>query len=393
MDKKKVLIVNKSFELGGIQSSMINMANELSRYYEVHLFIYNPVGALKERLSKDVKILEPTWQFRCLGMSLKEAMRSRNFKMISFRLFATIWSKAFHNKLPIEIAIKNQTRMCGYDLAIAYHQEQRKKTVASGFARVVDKCVDARKKVAWLHFDSNTVDLDSQYNNLFYNKMDKVVCVSKSLMENFANAYSGLSNKVDYCYNFVPYNSIREKSRENQTQLYPGDRFVCFSACRLAEVKALVRGVNALSGILKSHKEVVWYIAGEGPERSNIEKAIKANGLEEQVVLIGNQPNPYPYMRNADLVLNVSYHEAAPMVFLESKTLGTPVFATRTSSAEELLRNNIDSFVCDNSEEGIRERFAWLMENRECVKNAKLRLADYCASNDESMLKIKKWLE
>ena len=136
----------------------------------------------------------------------------------------------------------------------------------------------------------------------------------------------------------------------------------------------------------------MWFIAGDGAERANIEMAIKTDGLEEYIHLIGAQSNPYPYMRNADLVLNVSFHEAAPMVFFESRALGTPVFATRTVSAEELLCNQVDSFICDNSEAGLCEAFADLMANRELVQNARKALHGHHMSNEESLLKIKKIL-
>ena len=390
---KKIIIVNKSFVIGGIQTSMINMANALTKYYEVHLFVYNPMGPLKERLNSDIKVKEPSWVFKCLGMSLKEVLRTKHPQMIAFRLFAGVWAKLFNNNLPLKIAMRRQPKMTGYDLAIAFHQEQRKKTVVSGFARVVDLCIEAKKKIAWLHFDSDTIDLDSQYNNPFYQKMDKVVCVSKSLMENFAKNNPELSDKMDYCYNFILYDVLKEKSLAKQEIDYPSDRFVCFSACRLTEEKALTRGVSALSSVLKEHDEVVWYIAGDGPERNKIENAIKEHGLEQQIILIGNQSNPYPYIRNANLVLNVSYHEAAPMVFAESKALGTPVFATNTSSAMEILGDKENAFICENSEEGIRELFAWLMNNKQYVKNAKLQLENYQASNYESITKIKRWIE
>ncbi|MBQ3231027.1 MAG: glycosyltransferase [Clostridia bacterium] len=390
---KKILLVNKSFELGGIQSSMVNMANELSKHYEVHLFVYNPSGVMKERLNDKVKVLDTSWRFKCLGMTIKGALKSKSIKLAAFRVFAAVWSKLFTNKLPLNMAIKHQPKMVGYDLAIAYHQEQRKTAVVSGFARVVDRCVEAKKKVAWLHFDSSTIDLDSEFNNPFYQKMDKVVCVSKSLMENFANAHSELSDKMDYCYNFMLYDVIKEKSLQPQGVEFPSNKFVCFSACRLTEEKALVRGISAMSGVLKEHPEVVWYIAGDGTERNNIETAIKENSLEKQIVLIGHQSNPYPYIRNANLVLNLSYHEAAPMVFFESKALGTPVFATKTASATELLTDNTDSFICENSESGIRERFAWVVENRDAVEAARLNLEKYEANNDASVAKVGELIE
>lgn len=385
---KKILIVNKSFELGGIQSSMVNMANELSRLYKVDLFIYNPNGVMKERLNDSVRVLESSWRFKCLGMPLKEAIKTKNSKIIAFRLFAAVWSKLFDNRLPINIAIKHQPKMTGYDLAIAYHQEQRKKTAVSGFTRVVDRCVEAKTKAAWLHFDSSTLDLDSEFNNPFYIKMNKIVCVSQSLMKNFSQRYTELESKMDYCYNFLLYEVIKEKSLEQPQVKFDNEKFICVSACRLTEEKALVRCIYAITDTLKKNSDVIWYIAGEGDERSKIQNVIKSLGLEKQIILLGNQSNPYPYMKNADLLLNVSYHEAAPMVFFESKALGVPVMATRTSSAEELLCNGVDSFICDNSEAGIRRCFEELVNDRNRVKSAKKVLEDYSASNNMSLGKI-----
>ena len=80
-----------------------------------------------------------------------------------------------------------------------------------------------------------------------------------------------------------------------------------------------------------------------------IQNAIDEAQLSDRILLIGELSNPYPYMRNADLLLNLSYHEAAPMVFLEAHALGVPVFATRTSSADELLRDGETDFICENS--------------------------------------------
>ncbi len=385
---KRILIVNKSFEVGGIQSSMANMANELGKYYQVDLFVYNPIGVMKERLNAEITVLEPSWRFKSLAMTLKETFKSRNLKWIVFRIFSTIWTKLFSNKLPIRMALKHQKSLEGYDLAIAYHQEQRKKSVLSGFTRVVDECVIAPKKIAWLHFDSKTIDLDSNYNNQFYQKMDRIVCVSKSLMENFSLMNPSLSAKMEYCYNFINYDSMKAKSEMEQTVPYPENRFICFCACRLTAEKALVRAIQALSDTFKKHRDVMWFIAGDGVERSNVEMAIEENGLNGRIVLLGNQSNPYPYMRHADLLLNVSYHEAAPMVYFESKALGVPVFTTKNSSSDELLQNGIDSFICENSDEGIRELFSYLMENRGLIASAKESLRSYSANNNESLAKI-----
>ena len=131
---KKVLIVNKSFETGGIQSSMVNMANELANHCQVDLFLYNPEGPIRERVNENVTILPVSWRFRAIGMTLQQAIQAKDIRILAYRLFISLWTKLVSNQFPIQNAIKHQQKLLGYDVAIAFHQEQRKHSVVSGFA-------------------------------------------------------------------------------------------------------------------------------------------------------------------------------------------------------------------------------------------------------------------
>lgn len=390
---KKILIVSKAFATGGIESSLVNLANELQKYYRVDILAYDPTGITKERLHESVRILPVSWRLNALGTPLKRALKSKEPAFVLFRLAATIWTKVFSNRLPIAWAIQHQEKLTGYDLAISFHQEMGKHTVASGFSRVVDRCVEAKCKVAWLHYDSTAIDLDSSFNNPFYEKMNKIVCVSRSLKEGFVKKFPQFRDKTEYCYNFLDEIALEEKSRQPQTVAYPPGSRVCFSASRLAEEKALVRGIRCLAPVFREHRQWVWYIAGEGPEKEKMENTIRREGLEKQIILLGNLENPYPYMKQADLLMNVSYHEAAPMVFLEARALGVPIFATRTSSAEELVEEPQCGFVCENSEEGMYRAFRDLMDNPEKLRIMKERLIPGSGSNACSWGKIQSWME
>lgn len=76
------------------------------------------------------------------------------------------------------------------------------------------------------------------------------------------------------------------------------------------------------------------------------------------------------------------------MVFFEAKALGKPVFATKTSSAMELLEDGADAFVCENTEEGIFARFSELMAHREKIALAEQNLRKTSVSNQPSLEKI-----
>ncbi len=392
--RKRILFVNRYFEVGGIQSSLINMANCLCDDYDIDMLVYYPEGVLKNRLDPRVNIIEPSWRLKALGISsLSETLRSRSLKIFLFRLFGTLWSRVFNNGFPISLAVKHQEKLSGYDLAVAYRTETRKELVISGYSRVLDKCVEAKKKAVWVHCDAEKLNVSKEFNEKYYAFADKIVGVSKSVMKAFESVHPKLANKMDYCYNFMDYDELLKKSNEEQKEKYPGGKFICFSACRLSVEKGLVRAVHAFAPILKKHTDVLWYIAGDGPERENIEFAIKEENLDGRIVLLGNKKNPYPYMKNADLLLSLSFHEAAPMVYMEAKALHVPVFSTETSSSVEMLKDDAEDFICENSEEGIKTRFSEIMENREKITAAKRRLENYKGNNDSSLCKIAEWVE
>lgn len=395
MDKpeKKILLINTFFKVGGIQSSLINMANELCEKYQVELLMYYPEGPLKERLDSRVKIIQPSWALKALGMSVTEAVRSKNPLILLLKVFGSVWAKFFDNRLPIWIASKLQPKLKGYDLAVSFRHEAGKKVISSGFVRILDRCVEAEKKMAWIHFDSLKINNDNDFNRKYYEKADKIVGVSQSVANSFKTLNPCFADKTDYCYNFLDYRKIFENSKAEQAVKYPEDKFICFSACRLSEEKGLLRGISALAPVLKENKDVFWYIAGDGPEREAVEAAIKAEGLENRIVLLGNQSNPYPYMKNSDLLLSLSFHEAAPMVYKEAKALRVPVFSTETSSSVEMLKDGVEDFICENSEEGIRNRFSEIMSDRTKVFAAKKALENYCGSNDESVQRVAGWIE
>lgn len=390
---KRVLLVCDSFEMGGIQSSLVNLANALAKVCSVDLFIYHPQGPLKERLSPQVRILPVSWRTQALGMALGAALHSGSLRTALFRSFAAVWAKCFDNVLPLRIAFSHEPRLTGYDLAIGYFQEQSRHYVISGFIRFIDMRVEASLKAGWLHYDPSMLELDNAFNLPLYRRMDKIVLVSRSLKEKYDALHPDLRDKTDFCYNVIDREELLAKSAQPQAIPYPEGRTICFSACRLSEEKAIVRGVKALAPVFKAHDGLMWFIAGDGAERERIQSAIDEEQLADRILLIGQQSNPYPYMRHADLLMNVSYHEAAPMVFLEAHMLGVPVFATRTSSADELLNDGETDFICENSEEGIRESFARLMDSPTVLRKAKERMGQENSGDKMSVDKILAWID
>lgn len=382
---KKILFVDKSFAVGGIQTSMINMMNSLVDEYDVSLFVYNPEGPLKNRLSPKIKVIDPSWRVQTLGMSFSECLKHGTLRQKMFRITMTVWAKIFDNRFPLIIAFSHQPNLKEYDYAIAFHHEAEKKAMTSGFIRFIKKCVIANTYVSWVHNDANNNPIDENFNDKYYRQVDKIVCVSESVKNSFIQNHSKIpEEKVKVCHNFLDFLNINSMAEEKPTIHFDKTKFSCFSACRLERVKGFPRAIEAIAETLKKY-DIQWYIAGSGSERGLIEEAITKYGLEKNIHLLGTVSNPYPLIKQADLLILSSYFEAAPMLYSEAKFFKKPVFTTEISSSKEMLDNGAYGIICENSINGIRIAFANIFKDDSILAkiNMNLKQVDY---NKDSFL-------
>ncbi len=74
------------------------------------------------------------------------------------------------------------------------------------------------------------------------------------------------------------------------------------------------------------------YIYGIGDMQEDLEQLIENLNLKNQVFLMGFDPNPYQYLKAADLFMFGSNHEGFPNVLLEALACGLPILTTNCES-------------------------------------------------------------
>jgi glycosyltransferase involved in cell wall biosynthesis len=103
--------------------------------------------------------------------------------------------------------------------------------------------------------------------------------------------------------------------------------------------------IRAFAG-LRSRRELRLMILGEGRERAALLALATELGVAEDLELPGFVANPYAYMAHAAAVALTSRWEGLPAVLVEALAVGTPVVATRTPGACELLREGEYGALC-----------------------------------------------
>ena len=108
-------------------------------------------------------------------------------------------------------------------------------------------------------------------------------------------------------------------------------------------------------------------------------------GISDSVFFYGEQSNPYRYMKNADLLLISSYHEAAPMVIDEARSLGVPILTTETTSSRDMVSDMGCGFVCENSTSALCEKLYEVASDRDGLASLKTKLKDIGADNADAL--------
>ena len=91
-------------------------------------------------------------------------------------------------------------------------------------------------------------------------------------------------------------------------------------------------------------------LIGDGPQRADVENAVKQRGLNQAISCLGYQPPELVYQAycNATLVILPSRGEMMPRVMLEAWAAGVPFMATAVGAIPDYLVDNENGFLLDS---------------------------------------------
>lgn len=151
-----------------------------------------------------------------------------------------------------------------------------------------------------------------------FSQADKIVVNSIE----FKNQIKKKFNTESLCiYNPLNKNEIISLSKKKANVSFFKKNFINFiNVARLEDQKDHMTLLNAFLNLKKIIKFRLLII-GDGKNKEKIKKFIQENKLNNEIKLLKNISNPFPYIRKSDIFILSSIYEGLPNVLLEAMTL------------------------------------------------------------------------
>lgn len=359
--KQKLSILIYSLASGGAEKVLSLLLFNLHKKYDITLFLMN--NTIFYAIPKNLKIIY-----------LENSNPMENGLKKFLKLPFLSWRYKKLNSANISLSFMNRPN---YINILAKMMGMQSKIVVS-----------ERSMPSLQHKEGIQGMINRVLIKLLYPKADQIICNSigntQDLFDNFQiKDINTISNPIDI------------ENIDNLAKVplqYRDEKFIFITIGRLD------RGKNHQI-LLETMKNIdaKLYIIGEGKLKNSLAEKIKFFNLQNKIILLGQQLNPYQYLVQADCFVFTSLHEGFPNVLLEALTCGLPIISTDCQSGpREILAPNSDiNFqLKDNIEladygiltptknvEKLQEAMSLIINNNSLRKNyqdkAKIRANDF----------------
>lgn len=176
------------------------------------------------------------------------------------------------------------------------------------------------------------------------NESDCVTAVSDSLRQDTLN-YFNVSRNIEVIPNFIDLENYARPSDKCFKEVYsPNGEFVLSHISNFRPVKRISDVVRVFE-LVKREVPAKLILAGDGPERSNVENLARELGVIGDVIFLGKTKAIERVLCMSDLYLMTSESESFGLSALEAMASYVPVISTNTGGIPEVNQNNFSGFL------------------------------------------------
>lgn len=307
--KKSIIFILPDLETGGAERIVTTIANHLPREkYEPEIMLLRKEGGYLDFLKKDIEIIDLKIQ------------RIRN------SLFPIL--REIRKRKP-DIVFSGFGEVNAY-LSLFIRLFPKTKFIARE-TNVVSQHV-TRKEIRFFY--------------KFYNNYDKIICQSDDMRNDLVKNFGIKKEKLIKINNPVDFNFIEEKLKDSvKPESYSEDFRNVVAVGNLSARKGFDNLLNVFSHL--KNEKILLHILGDGRDKELLHQMKNEMNLQK-VIFHGQQKNPYPFLKYADLFILSSRYEGFPNVLLEAGACGTFSLANDCKGGiREIIQPKINGKVSD----------------------------------------------
>ncbi|WP_312300309.1 glycosyltransferase [Chryseobacterium sp.] len=347
--KIKILFRHRSMEMGGVEKVLLGLLNNLDRNkFEMTVCLTLNQGKLRNELPKHVRkvyLTDGKEDFSSNSLVQKLQLVARRIKLRKLKNNPAIADKIINDTFDIEIGMDYRD----YDA-------------------ILNSTHKNSKKIGWFHSEINVPQFQPLVPGILksFPQFDHMVYCSHKIKDMMHQYYPELQYPPEtVIINPIPIEEIKRKAEEKLDDFPEGPVFV--SIGRLHSRKGYHKLIEAHKRLIDEgfHHSIV--VIGDGGEMANLKAQAAHSNVEKTFILVGNQMNPYPYIKKADYFVLPSESEAWPLVIAEALILQKPIVATNVGDVGLMIKDRETGYLINYEVDEMYEGMKAFLTNPELV--------------------------
>ncbi len=387
--KKKILFVVSNMESGGVSKSMSSLLNIVdTNIYDVDCFILSPQGIFMDSIPKEINIItgrRTEMLFLKFPNNILQLTKS-GFIMDACLRIVSAFFMLFNKGIGGWILSRRIHKITSsYDLAVDFNGQHQ-------LYYLIDR-IKAKKKVTFFHNDYSKWSYYYMMDKKYMPLTNKIFSVSEECVKSLKFYFPKEENKIALFENISSIDTITNLS---QSKLYDTnfDKTVVnlISVGHICKRKGSDIALKAAKILKDRGKSFKWYFIGKNDESDFYEKFVNKNDLQDYIIFLGLKSNPFPYIKQADILVHPSQFEGKSIALDEAKILCKPIVVTNFSTVYDQFTDRVNASICEMNPKDLADKIEELLTNVALRNQYSAYLAQHQKDNTAEIEKLYKLL-
>lgn len=277
-----------------------------------------------------------------------------------------------------------------YDLIVDYGGQQL-------LYYMVNK-LSATKKVSFFHSDYSKWSFYYNADKKYYPIVDHIFTISQTCVDSLKHFFPNCADKVSIMENISSPTIIRQQSLESigefkkqVDQMKANGNTILCTIGHICRGKGFDLAIEASDILKRNGIHFKWIFIGKVLEEDLL-KLIADNGLDDNILLVGIQSNPYPYIGLSDIVVHPSRFEGKSIALDEAKILCKPIVVTNFSTVGDQFENGKNGTICGMSGKAVANAIIELINDSSLQDSYRMYLESHIIDNSSEVNKLYTYL-